>query len=275
MGKTIAEGSNARQLIHSLRFCGYASAALFFGDLFLSSYASTVAAVGELRDPRLQDFQQALRAMMERQTGDPGAMKVQTKDPTGQGDTSVSDISKRHRQDTGGLDDASPNADADGYGGEVEILGRSNTGIMSDAQMRVHETKRGVSPSDTPTGTRTSTFRLDKVEKQPNNFSDTFDDDDASPLAAGNANQSQEGNAWDRIRRQAQTGPSVGKPKGRGWNAIRKEQEDGSTSGDSFAFSSDDEQRQLAKDEAQNEFDARVERERQGGNFNENRGKRW
>ncbi|KAL8765456.1 MAG: hypothetical protein Q9209_007483 [Squamulea sp. 1 TL-2023] len=272
MGQIVSEGNNARFWIHSLRSSAYGTAALFFGSLFVSSYASTVAAVGELRDPRLKALVEAIRTRTKRQQGDPEAMKVQMKDPTGQGDTSVSDLWKRHRTDIGAVDDASPSAGADGYGSETERLGGSNTGIMSDAQMRARETRQQASPNDSPTENRASTFRLDKVDKQPKNFSDNFDD--ASPTADGTPDQGQSGNAWDRIRRQAQF-TSPGKQKRQAWDTAEKEQQDGSTNGDSFAFSSNDEQRQLAKYEAQNEFDARVERERQGGNFNESRGKRW
>ncbi|KAI4272428.1 MAG: hypothetical protein L6R38_006612 [Xanthoria sp. 2 TBL-2021] len=275
MGQTVSEGSNARFLMHGFRSTGYLAAAIFFGGLMINSYAATVAAVGELRDPRLKDITNTTMAKNMQQKGDPEAMKPQSKDPTGQGDTSVSDLWKKHRKDIGAFDDASPSAGADGYGGEVERLGGSNTGIMSDAQMRVQETRQQALPNDSPTENRPSTFRLDKVEKQPRSLNDTFDD--ASPTADGGADQQQGqgGNAWDRIRRQAQNPSSRGKQKAQRWNPVKKEQQEGSTTGDSFAFSSDDEQRQLARDEAQNEFDARVERERQGGNFNENRGKKW
>ncbi|KAL8730532.1 MAG: hypothetical protein Q9166_003985 [cf. Caloplaca sp. 2 TL-2023] len=272
MGQSVMEGSNARTLMHCLRASAYGSWALFLGRVFLSSYAGTVVAVGELRDPRLKDLLQAVKEKLKTQEGEPEAMKVQSKDPTGQGNTSVSDLWKRHRKDIGGVDDASPSAGADGYGGDVERLGGTNKGIMSDAQMRVQETRQQASPKDSPTENRASTFRLDKVEKQPESFGDTFDD--ASPTAAGTGAGGQGGSAWDRIRRQAQTS-SGEKQKGQSWRTIKREQQAGSTTGDSFAFSSDDEQRQLAKDEAQDEFDARVERERQGGNFNENRGRRW
>jgi hypothetical protein len=43
--------------------------------------------------------------------------------------------------------------------------------------------------------------------------------------------------------------------------------------GDSYSFSNSDEERQLAKTEAQKEFDARIERERQGRDFDD-RGRR-
>jgi hypothetical protein len=44
--------------------------------------------------------------------------------------------------------------------------------------------------------------------------------------------------------------------------------------GDSFAFSTTEEDRQLARAEAQKKFDARVERERQGKDFNDS-GRKW
>ncbi|KAL8905115.1 MAG: hypothetical protein Q9171_006796 [Xanthocarpia ochracea] len=272
MGQTFAEGSNARSLMHSFRYSAYGTVAVLFGGLIVNSYASTVAAVGELRDPRLKDFEQAIRTRSKVQIGDLEAMRTQRKDPTGQGNTTVSDLWKRHRKDIGGLDDASPSAGADGYGGEVERLGGSNTEIMTDSQMRLEEKRMQASPNDSPTENRASTFRLDKVEKQPKDFNGTFDD--ASPTASGDVDDAQGGNAWERIRRQAQN-PSSGNQRGQRRNRIKNEQQGGSAAGDSFTFSSDDEQRQLAKDEAQSEFDARVERERQGGSFNENTAKRW
>jgi hypothetical protein len=45
---------------------------------------------------------------------------------------------------------------------------------------------------------------------------------------------------------------------------------------DSFSFSQGEEDKQLAKTEAQKEFDARLERERSGKDFDEGSGrKRW
>ncbi|KAL8809150.1 MAG: hypothetical protein Q9223_003376 [Gallowayella weberi] len=275
-GQTVMKGNNARFLLHGLRSSAYIFGATYAGGLFMASYATSVAVVGLLRDPRMKDLLSMTRGKIARKTGDPQAMKGQSNDPTGQGDTSLSDLYKLPRNNMGNLDDASPTAGADGYGGDVDRLGGQNMGIMSDSQMRTQETRQQASPKDSPTENRATTFRLDKVEKQPRSFSDVFDDDDASPTAAGSANEGQGDNAWERIRRQAQTRPSGGKqPKGQSWDAIQKEQKNSSTAGETFAFSSSDEQRQLAKDEAQNEFDARVERERQGGSFNENRGKRW
>ncbi|KIW06796.1 uncharacterized protein PV09_02476 [Verruconis gallopava] len=95
------------------------------------------------------------------------------------------------------------------------------------------------------------------------------------------------GSAWDRVRRQAGQTESA-------WERVRRQ---ASGSGepssvpssqwppprnsvpltDSFTFDEREEDRQLAKSEAQQEFDARVERERQGKDFDDVRssGRRW
>ncbi|KAL8716462.1 MAG: hypothetical protein Q9225_006214 [Loekoesia sp. 1 TL-2023] len=272
MGVDLIDGPLARLGVHATRGSVYGLIALGFGGLLVSSYATTVAVVGELRDPRLKDVQRAKAGQRNKQKGDLEAMK-QPNDSTGQGNTSAGDLWRRHREGIGAQDDASPSAGPEGYGGDIERLGGMNTGILSDAQMRSQETRQQASPRESPAENRASTFQLDRVEKQPIGFGDTFDD--ASPTAQSSADDGQKGSAWDRIRRQAQRQASGTKQGDRGWDSIRKEQEAGSTTGDSFTFSSAEQERHLAQDEAQKEFDARVERERQGGSFNENRGKRW
>ena len=269
MGTDILGGPLARYGIHFFRGSVYGLFALTFGGLFVTSYATTIAVVGELRDPRLKELQRIKMEQRKQQTGDLEAMK-QSKDPMGQGNTSAGDLWKRHREGIGAQDDASPSAGSEYYGEDTERIGGTNTGILSDAQMRTQEARQQVSPSESPTENRASTFKLDKVERQPIGFGDDFDD--ASSTSQKSAPIKQGSNAWDRIRRQAQRPSSGTDQGGRGWDSIRKEQQAGSTAGDSFTFSSADQERQLAQDEAQREFDARVERERQGGSFNESRG---
>ncbi|KAL8691832.1 MAG: hypothetical protein Q9218_003029 [Villophora microphyllina] len=284
MGRTIFEGDAARRIMHLHRASGYLSLAYFFGGLTVMSFATTVTGVGQLQDPRLKDFQQAIKTNAKVRMGETDAMKQpknQTaKDPTGQGNTSMTDLWTRHRKgigakDTGVVDDdASPSAGTEGFfGGDAERLAGSNVGIMSDAQMRTQEVRQQVSPERSPTENRATTFQLDKVAKQPDSFDGSMDD--ASPTAQASASENQGGSTWDRIRQNAQADtPGIGRRAHR-WDALQKEQQQGSTTGDSFTFSSTDEDRQLAKNEAQDEFDARVEKERQGGNFNENGRKRW
>ncbi|KAL8706479.1 MAG: hypothetical protein Q9201_000462 [Fulgogasparrea decipioides] len=273
MGKKVAEGSSARKIMHAGRAFAYGGFGYFLGRLFVTSFAATVVSVGELKDPRLRDFQQAVRTRSKLQRGDTDALK-QSKDSTGKGNISDYELLKQEQQIVEkSIGSVSLGAGAGRYGVDAERSGGSNTGIMSDAQMQTQETRQQVSPGDSPTENRASTFQMDKVARQPNSFEDSFDD--ASPMAQSHAGGDQGGSAWDRIRRQAQTSSAGIKPEGQSWKAIQREQRQGSTTGDSFNFSSTDEERQLARDEAQSEFDARVERERQGGSFNENGGKRW
>ncbi|KAH7275820.1 hypothetical protein FSOLCH5_005460 [Fusarium solani] len=96
---------------------------------------------------------------------------------------------------------------------------------------------------------------------------DVLDDDDASPVASSARNQpvsSVSGSAWDRIRQQSQQPQTQQEP--RGWAPKSEPQSWGSStnSSDSYSFSSSDEEKPLAKEQAQQEFDKLVERERRG-----------
>ncbi|KAL9602482.1 MAG: hypothetical protein Q9219_001774 [cf. Caloplaca sp. 3 TL-2023] len=272
MGVDVMKGLRARLLVNAVRGSAYGYMAYFLGGLVVDSYATTVAAVGELRDPRLKDYWQALRKQSEERGKTIGTFGAtnQPKDPLGQGSISAPDLWKRHRTAIGADDDASPSAGSEYDSGDLGGPEATNTGIMSDAQMQSQEARQQASPRGSPTENRASTFELGKVEKQPMGFGEAFDD--ASPTAPGDADHNQSGNAWDRIRRQAQQRNSGSAKGSRGWDSVRGEQQTGSTTGDSFTFSSAEQERQLARDEAQREFDAKVERERQGGNFNEKRG---
>ncbi|CAO2650361.1 Nn.00g016530.m01.CDS01 [Neocucurbitaria sp. VM-36] len=113
-------------------------------------------------------------------------------------------------------------------------------------------------------------------------------DDDASPtggLFQDEVNnpqapvqpQSRPGEStWDRLRRggapaplqRPQQPPRRGEPE-------RKEQQEGSKLDDTFTFVENDEERKRERARAQQEFDVRLERERQGKDFNSDEGKRW
>jgi len=73
--------------------------------------------------------------------------------------------------------------------------------------------------------------------------------------------------AWEQRRRQGdkQDGQSA-------WDGYRNnnQQESMEGSADTFSFSKSEEERSFAKAQAQKEFDAQVDRERNGGEFNSN-----
>lgn len=107
-------------------------------------------------------------------------------------------------------------------------------------------------------------------------FTDDFDD--ASPVApaarnSSDASNNSSGSAWDRIRQQAQYQPSQQgrktweKPQsGGGWESEAESgaQYQGAAPRESYSFSSADEEKSLAKGQAQQEFDRLLEREREG-----------
>ncbi|KAI4174405.1 MAG: hypothetical protein LQ343_002340 [Gyalolechia ehrenbergii] len=273
MGTDMLEGPTARRMVHFWRGSIYSFIALLVGGGLVTSYATTVAMVGEMRDPRLKEIQRTKveRGMQQRKEA---AAKKPPKDAMEQGNTNAGDLLKRHQGGIGAQDDdASPSAGSEYYGEDMDKIGGTNAAILSDAQMRTQESRQRASPRESRTENRASTFQIEKVESQPIGFGDGFAD--ASPTAQSSTQDSQSGSAWDRIRRNAQKHGPGAKDGSRGWDNIRKEQQVGSTTGDSFTFSSADQERQLVQDEAQKEFDARVERERQGGSFNENREKKW
>ena len=304
-------GDKARLLVHGLRGTAYGGLAYLVGGMTAASFATTVANVGELTDPRLREFQNAVvqRRKTERERSAKPMGQVQGRDVTGQGEKSAVELWTKHRKGIGANDvddDASPSAGSDGFmsGGNERLGGSANTDFLDDAQMQTPETGQQVEPRNSPTDNRSSTFQRDKVANQPSGFDDSFsglDDDSSGAIPGGNQRG---GSAWDRIRQKAHSSPQGTSSQSNGqkssWNTVQKEvqssgqqtrswneiQKDGrreggrwedrrrgDAAGDGFSFSSRDEERQLAKEEAQEAFDRRVERERQGGSFDE--GRRW
>ena len=79
--------------------------------------------------------------------------------------------------------------------------------------------------------------------------------------------------AWDRLRRGGAPPPQGLPPSMNRRQPPHQEQREGSTLGDSFTFVGSDEERNQERERAQREFDARIEQERQGKDFNEE--KKW
>ncbi|KAF5987640.1 hypothetical protein FBULB1_1852 [Fusarium bulbicola] len=104
------------------------------------------------------------------------------------------------------------------------------------------------------------------------------DDDDASPIATSSRNKPASlpaGSAWERIRQQSQGPPQQSDSQSRTWAARSQTgsqpesqsvwgSRSAGSSSDSFSFSKSDEERAAGKEQAQDEFDRLVERERKG-----------
>lgn len=265
-------GPRATFIWHLSRFMCYGIVGNFLGAMFFASYAMSVTAVGELQDGRLKDMVKALReagqvrrGQLPNQPRQPGMVdEIQEKD--------ASSLWADYRKENG--DDSSPTTEAD----------ENSEGPTESAPVSRSPTPYATMPRSMQTSTQP------RPNQQPNNSNPTAsffggDDDDASPTGGQGMRQDtqQGGSAWDRVRRQANTQSSGNKasswPIGegsiamgqrawaRGKAGVRDEQQDGAAVGDDFPFPSAKRERQTAKDNAQKEFDARVERERGGGDF--------
>ncbi|RKL15910.1 hypothetical protein BFJ70_g15241 [Fusarium oxysporum] len=134
-------------------------------------------------------------------------------------------------------------------------------------------------PTPTQSWDKTQSSTTTQQSQQPNDDWSVLDDyDDASPIAASSRNKpvsSPAGSAWERIRQQSQGSTQQSDYQSRTWAAhsqtgSRQESQSGwgsrsaGSSSDSFSFSKSDEDRAVAKEQAQDEFDRLVERERKG-----------
>lgn len=279
-------------ILHFVRGSAYVALGLFIVSPGVAAYGATVSAVGELRDQRLVHVTQDLRAVADREIKEMRVRRGEMRNErvgqtTGQGNNDAGSVYGERMQRLGGQsgrrdedDDMSPTGGAfmSDYGQDEEQGRLSGTGdmggMLSDRQKQLREVQAQPEPRESPTENRSSTFQMDKVARQPQNFGEDFDD--ASPTGGSGAMDGGGGSAWERIRQQSASGsPSGSEPSLISARGFRREQQDGSTTGDSFSFSSSEEERNYAKDEAQKEFDERVEKERRGGDFSGSGGSRW
>lgn len=291
-GKEILQGVSSQgkaNILHTWRGFAYCLISVYFAPLFVSSYAATVSAVGQIRDPRLQE---STRAVQEAVARDQRQRREKAKDITTQTDAKREGRipnSPRERDPGRGrggggfeVDDASPTGGAMMDMGIDEEQGRLSgagdmDGVLNDGQMRTAEAKARPKSGQSPAANRAGTFQMEKVERQPKDFGSDFDD--ASPTGGSGAMDGGDGgggSVWERIRQQSASEPSGSSTgSGRGTRGGWQKQEESSTAGDSFSFSSSEEEKNYAKDEAQKEFDERVEKERRGGDFSDSGGRRW
>ncbi|CAF9931010.1 hypothetical protein IMSHALPRED_008340 [Imshaugia aleurites] len=294
-GKEILQGVSSQakaNILHVTRGFAYCLISCFLFPVFVSSYAATVSAVGEIRDPRLQESNRGVReavARDQRQRLEKAGEIVKQADA--RKEARMPSFPRERDQGRGRkgggfeVDDASPTGGAMmdlGIDDEQEKLtGAADMGgVLSDGQMRSAEAKARPPPSQNPAGNSAATYQMEKVERQPKDFGSDFDD--ASPTGGSGANDAADGSGgsvWERIRQQQSasepSGSSIGRGGGRRGGGAQQEQQEGSTAGDSFSFSRSDEERSYAKADAQKEFDERVEKERRGGEFSSGGERRW
>ena len=261
-------GQGARTAWHLARISGYGTLGLLVGGAVFASYGVSVGVVGQMRDERLKAVKESI--VGRARTGEPKKDVIY-----GQGSRDVGELWRDHRKslEVGGGDDMSPTADDGvdvGFATEGEM---SSRGSIEDSEK----------PRKGSAWTRAAANANKKTAPpRPDDFYSA--QDDASPSAenmsdASDASRPPAGeSAWERLRREANSNTSdTSRSRARRSRMTqRPAREEQPAGGDSFSFSSVDQDRSLAKEEAQRVFDERLEKERRGGDFGSgNEEKRW
>jgi hypothetical protein len=275
-------GAAARAGWQTMRLASYWMLGSVVGAMFFGSYAVSLSLAGRAMDPRLKDFTEALKKLQKEGVSTQAIRRQQDVNGTTQEETfeqrkqrfGVQARSRESMQNqaqnrgpaqaqssTKSWDDASPTGGA--FSSDYADAS-SDTGLLDDAQMIQKQTRQQADDESASAENRASTFDLNKAAPQRPSAGRQ-----AANQGEGVAEVPQGGSTWDRLRQQAAkgSGPSASRPRAARGQASSDE--------DSFSFSQGDEDRQLAKAEAQKEFDARLERERAGKDFEGNGGKRW
>ena len=258
----------------------------YIGKVLVMSYAAVGAGIHQFKDPRLQELNRAKVA----QAGHHVQSARQQRSAAAH---------QQPNKDTDVDSDTSP-VTAEDFESEGARLAQGSSETTSTWGPRSPNLPPQQSSGSSPTDDGSSTNQRDQTGPPLLDFEDNSDV--APPTRASSSpteTPAESGSAWERLRRGANT-TSESTPRGSSWpigsqsqgsstpgrawsraraDGLKQEQNQASTSGDGFAFSTAEEDKQFAKMEAQKAFDERVERERRGGDFSTegvgSRGKRW
>ncbi|KAF2804777.1 uncharacterized protein BDZ99DRAFT_502240 [Mytilinidion resinicola] len=257
------KGTLARRLFHTTRVIPYFILGRIVGSFFGESWGTFYAITQTKTDAALKEFHEAMVQRASQVRGPPRQSAPGQSSPDGSAwpkqPSRPTHIPTPAQKNTTNDDDMSPTAGNDAWSNSFDSS--SDLSDTSAGQSPTPDTAYGKEAYNRPTrAPERSTARDETSPSSSGMFPGETEQEKAST-----------GSSWERIRRssasQASSPPQKSRP-------LQETQREGSTLGDSFSFSSTDEERQLAKAEAQREFDARVERERKGDDF-EDRKKRW
>ena len=264
----VLKGNRAMMAWHALRMVTYGILGLQIGQILFGSYSMTVGAVGELSDPRLKGVMEKLR--QETKEKRDALQKKYGMGPRPQ---------QRSQQDEMSSAGGMPGEESAESGSSLSEAGA----VSGSLQKEERSAKAWPQASNAPS--------------QPGTHQDSdsglgaFDDASGQGVKADPMRQ-QEESAWERLRRgeklgtaketdpRASTGPAQ-PVRQSAWSKLQSETQQepkkALTMGERLAFLKSVEERDLAKSEAQRQFDAQVERERRGGDFNDTDGdqRRW
>ena len=255
-GLEILRGGAARAFHQIARTSFYGSNGVILGFLMAIPYSASVFAVGIMQDPRLKNLVEANRGKFEERVKKNVGRTEKSVEAT---NLTVSESRQNDFEDRDEIkdDDASPTG-----GQSLEGYKYTNySGQPSNTYTKDSTPQAPAYSPRQPSWSRTA----QKPKRENDSPGSFFGDDDASPTSSTDSQSTSttSGSAWDRVRQNA----SSSSRSNYGGERFRGQQGRESSGADNYSFSSAEEEKQLAKDEAQKDFDARLERERQGGDF--------
>ncbi|KAI1624472.1 hypothetical protein EDD37DRAFT_413463 [Exophiala viscosa] len=290
----ILRGQSALFAWRATRVSVWTVVGIFIARPIFSAIGNTVFYTGLNSDDRTKELMASLKGNLERIASNrvrevASGAQPRPQSQRQQDGQSVEPDTQAYYRDT--QQDVMDDHQSDYSGDNTFTDGSTDTATTSDASMLAREAQlraevsRGLSDVEREVGrvarsTQQSRSRSDQPKDSfSGSTSDPFFDDDASPTAGNDPDMatrdtySPQRSAWARIRNQRNQTYSDGREgapaersssSGRGLSdnpyAARRGEEQ--ASGDSFSFSKTDTDRQLAKDQAQKEFDAMLDKER-------------
>lgn len=285
------KGPWAMMARHSCRFVLYAAAASHFGNLIGRVLTQPKATREMANDTKLELFvtelkaaatdgplstaQQAWEVLQSKRK-----FETEVKNRSGGGPSPQASWGRQSAKENS-EEDMSPTAGNEAWGSQSPATESWET-FSKDSSQPAPRKENSSLPRDNWSNRQPQASRQSQASSLP------FDDDDASPtggLFQDEVNsshpksepQSRSGEStWERLRRGGAPVPiQRAPPQSRRAESNRVEQRDESVMGDSYNIDQGEEDRKRTKEQAQQEFDARLERERQGRDFSSGDEKRW
>lgn len=271
-------GQMARLTWHTTRLSVWFIAGNLLGGLLFATYGISQAMAGRSMDPRLRDIKEAMltlakerrtQSVPKQQNEGEGAKPGETYEMARQRRSVQKQVPvQRSKQQD---DDMSPTGGA--FQEDIR-QSEADTGLMDDGQVRSYEYNRHQEQvrADAEANYNNTSRPPTQQQQQPQRGASR---PSASPSQSEQSQSKSSGSSWDRLRHDAMSS-NQNQPSNQRSARPAPSAQSASSGDESFNFSRSDEDGQLAKSEAQKDFDARIERERAGKDFNDsNRGGRW
>ncbi|CAM1506419.1 Fc.00g060600.m01.CDS01 [Cosmosporella sp. VM-42] len=238
---------------HTMRFTAYTAVVMLMVEPALRAVNHLLTEQDMMKDPRLAQFTKdaAVRVEQVMKNGPMGGYVREQIEKRVQEDPNAEPQETRDTGRIGAWNPAQEDRNAHVFGPDSQ-----------DTQPAPQESWARASPS--------SSYRTDKPlpaqqSSRDENWSVLDDEDDASPVSTPRQTQSSNprGSAWDRLRRQGQ--PTQQQPTSESagsWGS--QTQQSWPQTQDGWGGSTEDQDKAVAKEQAQAEFDRMLERERSG-----------